>query len=62
MNICIKKCLLQQLLILTCSLYLLKYLVYDSYITIGLKMWQRNAVHKVGKPSAFYLELVKFYQ
>ena len=25
-------------------------------------MWQRNAVHKVGKPSAFHLELVKFYQ
>ena len=39
-----------------------KYLVYDNYISIGLQMWQRNAVHKVGKPSAFYLKLVKFYQ
>lgn len=54
--------MLQQLLILTFSLYLLNYLVYDNYISIGLQMWQRNAVHKVGKPSAFYLELVKFYQ
>ena len=32
----------------------LKYLVYDNYISIGLQMWQHNAVHKVGKPSAFY--------